>query len=217
MATDRAFEVTVTQPVARGVMLSPQVVHRIILPRGDEARLMERRAARLEAEARVRAERVTCASELRTDLRSGVGPTLDLLDLLEEAGQRRGLFSGESVEVRALARAVGGLVSEARGHAADAERALATLDGPLAVLPELRTLLDAHDALVTAWDGYRVALERLAAQQGIPGGDPLASETDELSLRYGIAVQMQFDAERAVEEAIGPAVERACAARHPLP
>jgi hypothetical protein len=164
VATDTEFILQIDQPVARGLRLSREVVHRAVIPRADEASL-----ARIHGVDRSgRTDRLSlCVAEESQRVAELVGPITGLAARLAASEDLHGIYGSDPMTRQEYARRVGDLLTDARGHILDARRALSGLDAPLSDLSEIDDAIEAHSGLVDAWELFQDALLGREPRQGL--------------------------------------------------
>jgi hypothetical protein len=226
VATDRAFDIEVSQPTTRGLVRSHRVVHRVTLLRADERRLFEALQAEREREEaelaaaqeesrRVALERAACIREETSIRMEATAPVRELGAIYQEALDRRRIYGTGTITFAEYRRRITSLAADMQAHLRDAERVLATQPAPAG--GEFTRLVEEYSDLRQAWRDFEVALrtERYGPGQTFQELHPREAGTIE-RIEGGL-----FDAVRRAASAgsrvIRAEAEALCDSRHPAP
>lgn len=216
VATDRAFEIEVNQPVASGFQRSREVVQRTTIPRSNERRIVEA----IEAEAQERAEsiaaRQACVREERESRSELIQLTVDLPQRYQSAVNFREIYGTGTVTFDKYRRDMRNLASDMQVHLREAELALDQLPDEIP-RQELDEALATYTELRDAWLTFERALRTVRSGPGTTFQDLYPSEAGAIA-RLELAVPRTATRARTTAgRAIQDSVAAICEERHPMP
>ena len=216
VATDRAFDVQVSQPVVRGIQRSREVVHQSSIPRSDERALI----AAIQEETRERndalAARRACLRDERDTLTELATPATRLASRYESVLDAQRIYSTGTITFDEYRRRIRNLASDIQGHVRDAERLLAELPEPV-VGPELTSAAATYATLREAWLDFERALRTIRSVPGETFQSLYPVESGAIDRLESDLSSISASANVETSRRISEFATTVCEERHPLP
>lgn len=216
VATDRAFDVQVSQPVVSGIQRSREVVHESSIPRSNEQRLIAAIESETAARNEATAARQECVREERDELTELAAPALRLAARYQEALGARRIYGNETLTFDEYRRRIRNLASDMQVHLRDTERALEQL--PESVIgTELTASVANYSLLREAWLEFERVLRTPRDGPGTTFGELYPLTWANVERQEGRVFSTSPAADGATARSIAQAAASVCDERHPLP